>query len=463
MTKRLQSLALLTLAAFLAGCQGPCDSLESINRPTLTTGDADFSTYVSVGTSISAGTQSNGLVDRHQVKSFPAIFARQIGRTVLSSGVGDFSLPVVDRDGFPALLQVNSYSPLVISNAGRTTGNFTNTGHPTAYRNMAVPFAIAADFVDSTHYYATVAPVNRTTLAQNFFTNIVRHRGTIAQQALGQGPTFMTFEYGSNEVLGPATTGTTINPTTSNVFAAVTTAGLNAIHATLPDAKVAVLTVPDPTLTPYVRTFSAFTVSLTTGQPVALIGPGNTALSAGDFVLLSAGPLLATGQGIPLGAYNYVNPSAPGTGEGLPDAVILSAAEASAALTEVTEMNAHLDSLTQRPFVVKVDFNGLLNTVAANGYRLGGNTYTLDFITGGLFSLDGVHPNDLAHAALANLLIDAVNLKFGSGVPRVNPLDYASSSASKVAAASRYPGLPQPMALEAEPSFVSGYRSPFDR
>lgn len=463
MTKRLQALTIAALAAFLAGCQGPCDSIESISRPTLTAGSADFSTYVSVGTSISAGTQSNGLVDRHQVKSFPSIFARQIGKTVLSSGVGDFSLPAVDFDGFPALLRVVSYSPLLISNAGRTTGNFINLAHPTSYRNMAVPFAIALDFVDSTHYYATVPPVNRTPLAQNFFTNIVRHRGTIAQQALGQAPTFVSFEYGSNEVLGPATTGATINALTSNAFAAATTAGIDAIHATLPTTKVAVMTVPDPTLTPYVRTFSAFTVSLTTGQPVALIGPGNTALSAGDFVLLSAGPLLAQGIGIPVGAYNYINPAAPGTGQGLPDSTILNVAEASAALTEVTEMNAHLDSLTQRPFVAKVDFNGLLNTVAASGYRLGANTYTLDFITGGLFSLDGVHPNDLAHAVVANLMIDAVNSKFGSGVPRVNPSDFASPNASRSKPASPYEGLPRAMTIENVQPFVSGYRSASDR
>ena len=461
MTKRLQFLAISTLAAFLAGCQGPCDSIESLTSPTLTSGSADFGTYVAAGTSISAGTQSNGLVDRHQVRAFTAIFAQQTGKTVLSSGGGDFTFPAVDRDGFPALLRVASYSPLFLTNAGRTTGNFINTAQATAYHNMAVPFAIAADFVDSTHYYATIPPVNRSALAQNFFTNIVRHRGTIAQQALSKGPTFMSYEYGSNEVLGPATLGATINGATSDIYASVTTAAMNAIRATLPNTKVAVFTVPDPTLTPYVRTFSAFTVSLTTGQPVALIGPGGNALSAGDFVLLSAGAYLAQGIGIPVGAYNYVNPSAPGTGQPLPDSTILNVAEASAALTEVAQMNAHLDSLTQRPFTVKVDFNGMLNQIAANGFRLGANTFTTDFITGGLFSLDGVHPNDLAHAIMANLMIDAVNAKFGSGVPRVNPSAYATSNASRSLPVSPYEGLPRLLRIENELPFTSGYASPF--
>lgn len=457
MTRRLQLLAIAALAAFLAGCQGPCDSIESLNRPGLTSGSADFSTYVSVGTSISAGTQSDGLVDRHQVRAFTSLFAQQTGKLVLSSGGGGFTLPAVDRDGFPALLQVVSFRPLIINNTGRTTGNFVNTGQASAYHNMAVPFAIAQDFVDSTHYYATTPPVNRTLIAQNFFTNIVRHRGTIAQQALSKGPTFMSFEYGSNEVLGPVTTGGMINALTSNAYAAYTTAGLNAIHATLPNTKVAVFNVPDPTVVPYVRTFSAFTVSLTTGQPVALIGPGGTPLSAGDFVLLSAGGLLAQGNGIPVGAYNYVNPAAPGNGTPLPDQVILSAAEASAAQTEVTEMNAHLDSLTQRPYVVKVDFNGTLNSIQANGYQLGANHYSTAFITGGLFSLDGVHPNDMAHAIMANLMIDAVNAKFGAGVPRLNLSEYGTPNASRSLPVSPYEGLPRPMIIESSQPFVSGY------
>jgi hypothetical protein len=32
---------------------------------------------------------------------------------------------------------------------------------------------------------------------------------------------------------------------------------------------------------------------------------------------------------------------------------------------------------------------------------------------------------------MANLLIDAVNSRFGSGIPLVNPLQYASPSASR--------------------------------
>ena len=67
-------------------------------------------------------------------------------------------------------------------------------------------------------------------------------------------------------------------------------------------------------------------------------------------------------------------------------------------------------------------------------------TYTDRFITGGLFSLDGIHPTDLGHAIIANVMIEAVNRKFGSNVPYARLLDYStptSSSARPSGAATR--------------------------
>ena len=110
------------LALVVAGCEGPCSKIESIGGPAFDANGVDLSTYVAVGTSISAGWQSGGLVDRHQVHSFPALFARQIGRTVQLDGKGQFSLPVYDRDGFPQLYHIVSYSPLKLLKGGRTTG-----------------------------------------------------------------------------------------------------------------------------------------------------------------------------------------------------------------------------------------------------------------------------------------------------------------------------------------------------
>ena len=71
MSLRIRLGLVLALAAALAGCEGPCSSLKSINGPTLSANGLDLTTYVAVGTSLSSGYQSSGLVDRHQVHSFP--------------------------------------------------------------------------------------------------------------------------------------------------------------------------------------------------------------------------------------------------------------------------------------------------------------------------------------------------------------------------------------------------------
>lgn len=433
----------LALATFVAGCEGPCSKIAPISGPVSSAGPVDFSVYCAAGTSISAGFQSGGLVDRHQVHSFTSIFAQRLGKVVTADGRGDFTFQSYNNDGLPPLLRILSVSPLIISRSGGVLGTAQNNP-PAPFHNLGVPSAIAFEFLDSTFYYSPAIHPNAT----QYFNEIVRHSGTIAQQLIARGPTFVTWEYGANEVLGPATSGHAPSASTAANYAAIVTNSMNLIHGFLPNTKVAVCTVPDVTSIPYATTFSAFTISLTTGQPVPLIGPGGVPLAEGDFVLLNAANLLATGQGIPVGGYNYVNPGAPGTGAALPDSVVLDAGEAAATRAQIDGMNAVLDSVALRPYVAKVDFHGLLEDIATNGLRLGGNLYTTAYVTGGLFSLDGVHPNDLGQALFANELIDAVNARFGSSIADVNPLDWATVSASSLRPAPAPEGLPRALRIE---------------
>jgi hypothetical protein len=406
--------SVLLLAASLAGCEGPCQKITGITGPALTSGTADFSKYASVGTSISTGYQSGGIVNRHQTNAFPAIFARQVGMTVQLDGKGTFSFPAVDGNGLAPLLQLRSLSPLDISNSGLAAGTAINTTFPTAYSNMAVPGSIVFDFASTARYASGAFPL------------VTRGLGTIQAQMLSLNPTFISFEFGANEVLGPATAGSSVQPagTTPPEYAAMLTGAMDAIHTALPNTKIALFSVPNVTTIPFFTTFKPYTRSLTTGGVVPLVGLD----PAHDLVLLTAKSFLAAGTGIPVGAYNYVNPAAPGNGNPLPGAVVLTAAEQATIVAAVTAMNATVDALSLRPYIAKVDMGGLLSTIAADGYMIGSTKYTSAFVTGGIFSLDGVHPTDLAHAVLANTMIDAVNLKFGSTVPRANPANFASTT-----------------------------------
>jgi len=164
-------------------------------------------------------------------------------------------------------------------------------------------------------------------------------------------------------------------------------------------------------------------------------------LQPGDLVLLSAADTIATwGCGIPAGGYNYLNPPLHDSTGPLPENLILRASEVVATQDQINNMNLVVDSVAARPNVAKVDLHGLLSTIATKGFSLGGVVYTSEFVKGGLFSLDGVHPNDLGYALMANTMISAVNARFGCFVPPVDPLSYASSNASMLSPVrDRYP------------------------
>ena len=66
---------------------------------------------------------------------------------------------------------------------------------------------------------------------------------------------------------------------------------------------------------------------------------------------------------------------------------------------------------------------GALN--ATGGIQFDGVKYTSTFVTGGSFSLDGVHPTGRRYAILANEFIEAINDKYKSNLPKVNVNSYS--------------------------------------
>lgn len=414
MKASIRTLLALGLAAFaLAGCS----KLKAINAPAMQSGSANFTTYAALGTSISAGYESGGLVVHHQQKSFPYLFAQQVGTP--------FTIPSVSADGIPALLRIVSLSPLIINNTGRVTGSPTNAGQPTPYNNMAVPGALLTDASSAANYGSGLFPL------------IARGATPVADQALSLSPTFLTVEYGANEVLGPATTGSGAALSSPATFTTDLTALLDKIAAAAPNAKYAIVNVPDVTSIPFVTTFPAVVLDAT-GNPVLplipLIGSesGSSApLSPLDHVLLTAASSLANGDGFPVGTFSYLT-GAPGTGVALSNSVVLSTTEAASIQATVDGYNVSIANLANARGAAVLDLNGLLRQAATTGFTYQGQTYTSAFVTGGLFSLDGVHPTDLAHGILCNALIDAVNAKFGARIQHVNLATVASNTSSRM-------------------------------
>lgn len=410
--------------AFVAA--GGCSKIDPITAPAYFSGSADFSRYVALGTSLAAGEESGAVVDRHQPYSYANLFAAQIGLALARP-----SYPPEGRstDGTTGILHLGSLSPLVL--VPSPPGPAPDVSYPGDYQNLGIPGAIVTDVIDSSGYEP----------ARNnpHFAWVLRHRGLIAQQVARLQPTFLSFEYGANELLGPATSGAGAALIPPGTWAGYLHAALDAVQAAAPAAKLAIFNVPDPTMTPFATTFPPLTRD-TTGAIVPLLGPGGTPLTPGAKVLLSAGPLLAAGEGFPTSARSYVS-GVPGTGNPLPDGAVLTESEVTSLQGDVAAYNTAIAAEASARGAALVDFHGSLATIRAEGVTYNHVHYTTAYVTGGLFSLDGVHPSDLGYAVIANLMIDAVNAKFGSTIARVDFSRASGNRSDRVrpTAASRIP------------------------
>ena len=62
---------------------------------------------------------------------------------------------------------------------------------------------------------------------------------------------------------------------------------------------------------------------------------------------------------------------------------------------------------------------------SASGIQFDGVKYSATFVTGGTFSLDGVHLTGRGYAVVANEFLKAINYKYKSNLPMVNPNSYS--------------------------------------
>ncbi len=425
-TRWLSTIALAVILLLAAGCA----DINPYEAPPPLTGDADFSVMVSLGNSLTAGFQNNGLNEVHQRRSFAALLARQVGKQVLSDQVEaaaptEFVIPGYGAPGSPGTLDLVSLTPPTIEPI-QLTGQPLNTGYPAPYNNLAVPGANVHDVLYTAGGNAS-------------YNLILRGQGTMIQQAAALHPTFVTLWIGPNDVLGAALNATVTALTPVNDFRTDYEQLLDTLQGLDSRPGIVAANVPDVTSIPYVTTVPVVLVDPTTrqpvlvnGQPVPLLGPAGP-LGPGDYLTLKATPLIAQGFGIPSGV--------PGSnGQPLPDGVVLDHGEAAAIQQRVADINAVIAQACGDRGIPVVDTNALLRRVATHGIEVGGIEYTDAFLTGGIFSLDGFHPTDVAQGIVANAFIRTINARWNASIPLVNlaelmGVDYRPPVAEKPAPA----------------------------
>ena len=516
-------LVLLTIVA----CNNNDDDIIAIDYGSsdgnpLTSGTANFSKYVAVGNSLTAGFSDNALFIEGQKTSWSAILSSQFKLVgggefkipfmadnvggIVPSALGQFPRLVFNGVG-PASLGLPPYNQVSTTTLVPLTGGFNNMGVPGAksFHLLAPGYGNPANFPNANPYFVRFAT------APN---------ATILADAVAQSASFFSLWIGNNDVLSYATSGgtgtnqlTNINPATysgnditnTNVFAGTYNALLSDQTGLRKNgAKGVVANIPYVTSVPFFTTvvpnqipglaptqvtdlnqlFGGINAALTNAglpkrfstlvaddgnamtiesNPLLIVdetlvdisaqiaaalapvfGPQGAAFLGNqygrarharstvgdrDYILLTTAGLIR-----PTPAGNNIEPGLPpgltptfaarGVTFPLQDSAVLTADETAQVKTATDSFNMTIKNLAAQFGLAFVDANALLNQVATTGVTANGYTVTSGFVTGGGFSLDGVHPSPRGYALIANEFIKEINKTYGSNMSPVNLANY---------------------------------------
>src|SRR6056297_123684 len=506
---------------FLTNCNDPEDvDLDPIIEevlPNLTAGSADFSNYVALGNSLTAGFTDGALFQASQENSLPNILSQKFALV----GGGSFTQPLTnDNFGGLALAGNRIQNPrLVFGGAGPVgletiIGDLTvttdiATNNPTGpFSNLGVPGAKSFHLLAPG--YGNVSNV-ALGLANPFFVRMTGStpNASVLDLAVEQSPSFFSLWIGNNDVLGYATTGGDgTNPITpvngapgvgfdgsyGALIATLTAGGAQGIVANIPDVTSIphFTTVPhnplDPTnpdFGPQIPTLNGIFGQL--NQVYAFLGVPERAIefsttAASEVVIqdetlpdlsaqiagvllqsptfpafvqsfglpAQAAPLVAGLLGSTYGQTReatpedlFVLPSASVIGtvntdvaaalaaQGLPAALagqfavegislpledkwVLLPSEQQEIIEATDAFNAIISAAASSAGLALVDANSLLNRLADGGITSGQYTLTSNLVTGGAFSLDGIHPTARGYALIANEFMRAIDATYGS-------------------------------------------------
>lgn len=114
----------------------------------------------------------------------------------------------------------------------------------------------------------------------------------------------------------------------------------------------------------------------------------------------------------------------------LEDQYTLTGNEQAMVKTAQAAYNTTIANLAAANDLILIDSKTILNKLSTTGIPYDAGTLTSTFVTGGAFSLDGVHPTPRGYAYLANEMIKRINEKYDATIPVVNLADYRTVQVS---------------------------------
>ncbi|HEY8399903.1 MAG TPA: SGNH/GDSL hydrolase family protein, partial [Cytophagaceae bacterium] len=413
-------------------------------------GNANFTTYVALGNSLTAGYTDGALYREGQINSFPNILAKQLDLVV--DGNFAFKQPLMPDDlglGIvsPTILVnkrvlqptsdckgVTSLSPVPAGVITNPTPYISSVYAQGPYHNLGVPGAKSFHLL--TPQFGNPAP----NTGNPFYVRFASDPGTstVIGDALALNPTFFTLWIGNNDILNYAFAGgesDSITPTTT--FAGSIDAILGNLSNTAM-AEGAIANIPDLLSIPYFNTVPAFGLAITRqGQLDSLKGAyllqGITNLS----FTLGANPFVIEDADAPSGIrqikstekvlltipQDSLKCAGWGSTKPIPDEYILDESEIAQINNAIESYNTTIQTLAAKYTIAFVDMRGVFEELKT-GFSYDGLTLNTTFITGGAFSLDGIHFTPRGNAIIANKFIETINAYYGSNIPKVVASNY---------------------------------------
>lgn len=388
-----------------------CEDRTELTAPQVTapnTGTADFSRFVVIGNSLTAGYQAGALYKSSQEYSYGNLLAQQV--------VTNFEQPYVSDPGLgsPGRIEIKSVSPFA-TEINLNQGTLLNPNLPAPYNNLGVPGALLWDFLNATNSTDCFSG-KYGGLPNPFFDAILRNSalnlGSQFNQAKVLQPTFVIFWLGNNDLLGYATSGGTTPYTDEQVFMALYNEAMDSL-ATL-GANVLVGNVFDVSLLPYFTTVGGQLMQQGTTHVFAELSDSTVGLVslASNLLTLTAQTELATGKG--------QSPDLP-----LSNKVVLDSMEIGQVKYMQVQFNNAIQQSANSHGFTYVDVNSELLKIAqamqtGQTYSWNDISFDLVYVQGGVFSLDGIHPTNHGQAIFTNVFINAINSNYNASIPLVN-------------------------------------------
>ncbi|PID59555.1 MAG: hypothetical protein CR986_05835 [Ignavibacteriae bacterium] len=374
-----------------------CEDRSDLTAPTPpNTGSADFTKFISIGNSLTAGVQNHALYESAQNYSFGKLIANQVGV--------DYVQPTISDPGIGGKVEVASLEPFLTNIQPVDSGNPTNLKYQGIYNNLGIPGIVLAD-LDLT----TTSP-SQFSGRNPFIDIILRGQGKVIDLALTAKPTLITLWIGNNDILGYATSGGLGRYTQTQDFARL----FDSLCAKLSQsgANVVIANIPNVTIMPFFTTVSN---KLLQDSITAVFGKNsNNSITVMDLkqnlLTLRAQIELAQGKGT-----SSTNP--------LSNSVILDSEEIAITQGVIKSYNDNIRIIAKKYNFKLVDINQIFNEIAAKGKEgktIDGVHVSAVYINGGLFSLDGIHPTSKGYGIIANAFIKVINKEFDAKIPLVN-------------------------------------------